>query len=339
MNRNRIEWIDIARGIAILLVIIGHSIIGLEINRFIFSFHIPLFFILSGYLFRRKEIKTVLIKNAYKILIPYYLTGLFLTFGRMGRALYYGWSNDRVLSEGWNTMLGVLLGYGADNCKWIFPVWMAGAIWFLLAYFWGELIVQIVFSITDQWKEWQRGILFILLAMIACLVGNYIWLPTNIDVGFLAAFFVYIGYLLHKNRVMNRGRLHIIVWIIIVILWVVASLTGEINMAIREVPTLLTIPGAISGSMLTMKLSSSLRKLTLIKKSLSWYGRNSLKVLCVHLLEMMLVPLDIYSCMVFGYEKRLFMIICRVLIATIVVYFINMIMSFRQKNRVEERLQ
>lgn len=43
---NRTEWIDCAKGITILLVIIGHTIEG-ALRGAIFSFHMPLFFILS----------------------------------------------------------------------------------------------------------------------------------------------------------------------------------------------------------------------------------------------------------------------------------------------------
>ena len=52
MNMNRIQSIDNAKGIRIILVVIGHSVdvfsaIGVSIS----SFHMPLFFILSGFLF------------------------------------------------------------------------------------------------------------------------------------------------------------------------------------------------------------------------------------------------------------------------------------------------
>ncbi len=47
-NGDRIYWIDCAKGITILLVIIGHSIYNPMVRGPIFSFHMPLFFILSG---------------------------------------------------------------------------------------------------------------------------------------------------------------------------------------------------------------------------------------------------------------------------------------------------
>ena len=51
MNKiKRIPWIDTARGLAMLLVVLGHSIgyIDNPLNKFILSFHMPLFFFVAG---------------------------------------------------------------------------------------------------------------------------------------------------------------------------------------------------------------------------------------------------------------------------------------------------
>ena len=48
----RIEYLDIAKGVGILLVVLGHNdfeVISLFVQRLIYSFHMPLFFFLSGY--------------------------------------------------------------------------------------------------------------------------------------------------------------------------------------------------------------------------------------------------------------------------------------------------
>ena len=50
MSEKRISWVDQARGIAILLVVLGHCIGYMDApgNRWILSFHMPLFFFVSG---------------------------------------------------------------------------------------------------------------------------------------------------------------------------------------------------------------------------------------------------------------------------------------------------
>lgn len=47
----RIAWIDLAKGIVIILMVLGHVIIGrMDLNKFIFIFHMPFFFIMAGFL-------------------------------------------------------------------------------------------------------------------------------------------------------------------------------------------------------------------------------------------------------------------------------------------------
>lgn len=47
----RIEWIDLAKGMAIFLMVCGHTSIPSSLSNWIWSFHMPLFFIVSGMLF------------------------------------------------------------------------------------------------------------------------------------------------------------------------------------------------------------------------------------------------------------------------------------------------
>ena len=79
-------WVDSAKGIGIILVIMGHLLYSSDIpwlNQIIYSFHMPLFFILSGYV-QKKEFKPGFIKNrAKRLLIPY------IAFSIMG-ILYFG---------------------------------------------------------------------------------------------------------------------------------------------------------------------------------------------------------------------------------------------------------
>ena len=49
MERKRIQWLDIAKGLAIILMILGHTSIPKFAADFIWLFHMPLFFIASGY--------------------------------------------------------------------------------------------------------------------------------------------------------------------------------------------------------------------------------------------------------------------------------------------------
>lgn len=62
MINARIEHIDIARGIAIILVVLGHCCpsADIDLNRVILSFHMPLFFFLSGVFAKSETAKTIM---------------------------------------------------------------------------------------------------------------------------------------------------------------------------------------------------------------------------------------------------------------------------------------
>ena len=72
--RPRLDWLDIAKGIAIALVIVGHTVDSLSpVRQVIFSFHMPLFFILAGYTFRVKPMRALVTTSAQRLLVPYVL--------------------------------------------------------------------------------------------------------------------------------------------------------------------------------------------------------------------------------------------------------------------------
>lgn len=96
---NRVEWVDAARGIGIILVVFGHVWRGLNeagliesagafsaVDAAIYLFHMPLFFLVSGLLFeksvRRDGVWTSLLRRAvtlfYPLLLWSWITAAFL---------------------------------------------------------------------------------------------------------------------------------------------------------------------------------------------------------------------------------------------------------------------
>lgn len=70
----RYNWVDWSKSIAIFLVIWGHMPMQSGIYTFIYSFHMPLFFLISGYLYKPQEtIKKELCKNFKTLIIPYFI--------------------------------------------------------------------------------------------------------------------------------------------------------------------------------------------------------------------------------------------------------------------------
>src|SRR5919108_2094939 len=79
----RIEYLDIAKGIGILLVVLGHNdfeVISLFVQRLIYSFHMPLFFFLSGYFINASVPFFDFFKKRFNSLMKPFLFTIFLIY-------------------------------------------------------------------------------------------------------------------------------------------------------------------------------------------------------------------------------------------------------------------
>ena len=110
MKKQRIEYFDAAKGIAIIAVIVGHMGLiarGMTLTeRFIFSFHMPIFFLISGYFLSSRMTLWEFAKKRFKQLIFPYI----FTWGIMCAwlpVIYIYASQHRILDNALNLM----------NCK------------------------------------------------------------------------------------------------------------------------------------------------------------------------------------------------------------------------------
>lgn len=72
MLKERIQWVDIAKGFFILFIVIGHVFSDGVLRRYVFSFHVPAFFFMSGYCFNAcKNKKDFVIGKIRTIVVPY----------------------------------------------------------------------------------------------------------------------------------------------------------------------------------------------------------------------------------------------------------------------------
>lgn len=74
-NRNKCNYISIAKAIGIILMVMGHSGSPNVLSRFLYMFHMPLFFICSGYFFKEMT-NTIMLKAFYqkkvkRLYLPY----------------------------------------------------------------------------------------------------------------------------------------------------------------------------------------------------------------------------------------------------------------------------
>ena len=168
MNK-RIRWIDIAKGILILLVIIGHCEVGSCVKYVIYSFHMGAFFFLSGLTFSAKNNPKVFVtKKVKSLLLPYCFFSVLLTA--------YNFAKHIVFSSAFNLKDAIMSFFVPISGKYESSVY---GLWFLPCIFLTELllysiirfysknkVVSVIYGIT---VVVGFGLIFI-FTKIACVV-------------------------------------------------------------------------------------------------------------------------------------------------------------------------
>jgi polysaccharide biosynthesis protein PslL len=140
MNHRNLT-VDIAKGIGIILVVFGHNWIvkheSGELFRIIFSFHVPLFFFMSGFFIKPSDgLKKFIFRRADTLLKPY-LT-ILLLIGVL--KIFNPFSVEKI--PFWKYLLGVLYASG--------PTIEGVALWFLPHLFVASIAAMTVLHLTNS---------------------------------------------------------------------------------------------------------------------------------------------------------------------------------------------
>lgn len=136
--------VDIIRGLAMILIVVGHTFTPGSLPRnIIFTFHIPLMFFISGCFFttRKGKIKKVFVRTAK----PYIFTaGVIIILGTVKSAIKAGCFEITFFTE---QLLSALYMSGSETefLKWTIPA--IGAIWYLPALLWATVFLYYILKL------------------------------------------------------------------------------------------------------------------------------------------------------------------------------------------------
>lgn len=206
-QKKRITYLDMAKGVGIILMIAGHLIGSLQaidnkpyfssVYQFIASFHMPLFFIISGILLRiteeeKKDMKQILCRKARTLLLPYASFSLIYFVINVWTCIFY--PELLQFSQLWKFFIYSVTFRGV-SVMWFLPALFIGEICFLwcrkrlddgqlaLLFGIGGFLIMF-FSPLLQWEGWEIN-----LAMMT--IGSLIHMAAR---GLFSAVFLLIGY-------------------------------------------------------------------------------------------------------------------------------------------------
>lgn len=279
MEQKRVKYFDIAKAIGIILMIIGHcGIKNQYINNFIYSFHMPLFFLISGYFFKYRDNKECVKRNFKKLIIPYIITCLAIIACEIVKVVLRG-NFTEILATAKTWVLASLYGSGGQQP---FGIKFIGAIWFLWALFFA------MYFVNATSKSKYQYLWITLIAYIGYKTSQYIWLPLSIQAGMVATIFVYFGILAKKYDIFNIKIDKILILGTIAIVIFCTIYCGKLYMVSNFYKNgFLDIIGALCGSFLCIKFAQVIENRTkFIKNLLVFIGENTLIILCLHLFQL-----------------------------------------------------
>ena len=236
-------------------MLIGHSGFGDDIYRVIYSFHMPLFFLLSGYLYTIPDKKKLLQRSA-RVLVPYMCLGCFYVI--IQSIIQRSFSIDGLKALLW------------DNSKGL-PI--ESALWFLTATFVCQTLYTAI-SITFKNKIHRLG-LSAVISLLTCVVTNRfgIVLPFSIQAGIAALIYFSIGDCLKKVNIAKTKTATIIV--LAVLLLSAAYFLPLHNMRTGSYG-IVPITELMAASISILLIIIAQHTPAFLKKPLLHYGQNSI---------------------------------------------------------------
>ena len=259
--KERYNELDLMKGIGILLVYLGHNFnlvdfekngIFLYIYRTIYSFHMPLFFLISGFLMnigKEIQLKKYYVHKTKRILIPYFFINLIDFFPR--------------------TLFPNLVNSKFD----MWEVFFKGTTitWFIYTLF----MIFIIFPFLEKYilkkdRYYLFGIILILVNYFKVFSKIEIF-SINVVVGYLLYF--YIGYIIrsiYKNKIINGIWNKNIIFLMFGVIFLVFSYKSFYLNYFNS------IIFALMGILLTLNISLRIKKGNSIYDILKFIGINSL---------------------------------------------------------------
>lgn len=274
-STGRVQWIDGCKGLAIFFVILGHTMRTDLSLVYIYGFHMPLFFFLSGLVCNEKKYTWgSFLKSRFNTLVIPYIAFYLLTWLYW---LFVERSFRPLGMEWWQPLIGMVY-----SAQWHEYMSHNGILWFLPCLFVTEVLF---FAVKKLPRTWIQLLVVVVLACVGCLFKTN--MPWCINIACVALQFFFVGNLLRtvllKTDETKRDKsTAVIVSLIAATAYILLSghWLNHVNMATNAygniaVFELLAFIG-ICGFVFTCKW------LNLSRTGGGYFGRNTLVIFALH---------------------------------------------------------
>lgn len=282
---------NILKGLGILLVVIGHVFMHGKIHNFIYLFHIPLFYFISGYFFKEKYIDNILgfIKKRFlRLYVPYIYWGVFF-IALINLFVLWNLIDDSPITivSGFKSAILLCL------FKYIPP--LSGAIWFLKSLFISNILFVFIRKISMLLNKKYSIHLTILISISLYIIGVML---QNHDIRFsmysslnrelCVTMFVCIGWFYHLY-IEKRVRYNIGLLVISFILLVFFSYLYTFDIGAMSFNPLVVLFSAMIGCYFMLSCSYYMTYNSILCNCMSYIGTVTIQILALHFLSFKIV--------------------------------------------------
>lgn len=267
----RIDYIDLAKGVCILLVVFHHMASyynwGYLLRVPMQSFRMPLYFLLLGLFFKEyRGFFDFLKRKVNRLLIPFLFFFLFtsipITMIVHQRSL-------------WDVLIAFSISWDFENV----------CVWFLLSLFEINIIYYVIFMMFNK-HQWLLLLSVMVLGVLGLILSPYeIKYRCFLDTSFVALPFFYFEFILyrHTNFLYYETKLWQDVLFILFSIFFLLIFSHQQDFGLNVYSNYFTVyPCGIIGTMMVFVIAKRLKRLPL----LSYLERYSIIVLCTHLIVM-----------------------------------------------------
>lgn len=289
-NKNRIKSIDIAKAIGIFLIVLGHTLTFGNLRKFVYAFHVPLFFFLSGICFSKKDNITFLKKKIKSLYFPYIIMSIIsiLIYSFMGKYMDKGTSFNI-----WNNIFGMIYANpNLENMQWNQPLW------FLPCLFMQLFIINILENIinNNKYKQIIRVLFVIALTILGYILSAMkIYLPLQLEAAMCMMIFTYLGILIKENKeklkasklckiLTSKRYLYVVFLIVTIGLCSLLVYNNETISVMQDKYGNYVMYSVVSILMIIniMIISKIINKIWKKQNIISYIGQNTLIILLLH---------------------------------------------------------
>lgn len=306
--KNSIGMFDLSRGLLMVAVVMAHSFtqyfkywepqymtiwwlpLLLVIKPVIYGV-IPMFFIMSGYGFRKKPMGRCIKERARYLIKPYVVVGLIVTVLVVVESVLKDSSKWAAIWEfGVPFLLGLCPGGLELGGHYVGSI---GPLWFLVVLFLGWIMLNLVFQLKS---EGSRA-LCLLVGMLVCTKLPFLaFIPYCIVQSLCCALYMYIGYIIKKYNLLHEklSRQNLILLVVITCL-IMPLGNVEISQNVWLLGSLDFVASAIVGFLFLKLFCACNHFQGKLADGLRTAGKYSLYILCLHTIEYLVFPWELVS--------------------------------------------